>query len=37
MVAVCSKKFTGTLEMVENVIKSLRDFKSRLENLQMVF
>ena len=37
MVAVCSKKFTGTLKMVETFINSLSDFKFRMEPLQMLF
>ena len=37
MVAVCSKKFTGTSNMVKTLIKSLSDFKFRMELLQMVF
>ena len=37
MVAVCSKKFTGTSKMVETLINSLIDFTFRIEPLQMVF
>ena len=37
MVALCSKKLTGTSKMVETLINSLSDFEFRMEPLQMVF